>query len=75
NELKDIHFVACYLSALRYAKKEGLLTVYRVLLIDSRSLDQSLDIVKHSPPDANEILPAEYACQRAEGVRRNLEEF
>ncbi len=38
--------ISSNLSALRYAKKEGLLTVYRVLLIDSRSLDQSLDIVK-----------------------------
>ncbi|HDU1826857.1 TPA: glycerol-3-phosphate responsive antiterminator, partial [Klebsiella pneumoniae] len=32
--------ISSNLSALRYAKKEGLLTVYRVLLIDSRSLDQ-----------------------------------
>lgn len=30
--------ISSNLSALRYAKKEGLLTVYRVLLIDSRSL-------------------------------------
>nr|MDQ6119989.1 glycerol-3-phosphate responsive antiterminator [Klebsiella pneumoniae subsp. pneumoniae] len=60
----------------RYATpKRGLLTVYRVLLIDSRSLDQSLDIVKHSPPDAIEILPAEYACQCLELISRNLKGF
>lgn len=67
--------ISSNLSALRYPKKEGLLTVYRVLLIDSRSLDQSLDIVKHSPPDAIEILPAEYACQCLELISRNLKGF
>ena len=51
--------ISSNLSALRYAKKEGLLTIFRVLLIDSRSLDYSIDIVKHNPPDAIEILPAE----------------
>jgi len=50
--------ISSNLSALRHAKKEGLLTIFRVLLIDSRSLDQSIDIVKHNPPDAIEILPA-----------------
>lgn len=37
--------------------------------------DQSLDIVKHSPPDAIEILPAEYACQCLELISRNLKGF
>lgn len=55
--------------------KEGLLTIFRVLLIDSRSLDHSIDIVKHNPPDAIEILPAEYACQCLELISRNLKGF
>ncbi|MCL2892831.1 glycerol-3-phosphate responsive antiterminator [Brenneria tiliae] len=67
--------ISSNLSALRYAKKEGLLTIFRVLLIDSRSLDQSIDIVKHNPPDAIEILPAEYACQCLELISRNLKGF
>lgn len=64
--------ISSNLSALRYAKKEGLLTIFRVLLIDSRSLDHSIDIVKHNPLDAIEILPAEYACQCLELISRNL---
>ena len=67
--------ISSNLSALRYAKKEGLLTIFRVLLIDSRSLDHSIDIVKHNPPDAIEILPAEYACQCLELISRNLKGF
>ena len=67
--------ISSNLSALRHAKKEGLLTIFRVLLIDSRSLDQSIDIVKHNPPDAIEILPAEYACQCLELISRNLKGF
>lgn len=59
-------------SALRYAKKEGLSTVYRVFLIDSRSLDQSVDIVKHNEVDAVELLPAEYACQCFDLLKRKF---
>lgn len=78
NLLKNYYKVDGVISSIspRYATpKRGLLTVYRVLLIDSRSLDQSLDIVKHSPPDAIEILPAEYACQCLELISRNLKGF
>ena len=64
--------ISSNLSALRFAKKEELLTIFRVLLIDSRSLDQSLGLVEHASPDAIEILPAEYACQCIELIRRNL---
>lgn len=67
--------ISSNLSALRYAQKEGLLTIFRVLLIDSRSLDQSLDVIKHNPPNAIEILPAEYACQCLELISRNLKGF
>lgn len=67
--------ISSNLSALRHAKKEGLLTIFRVLLIDSRSLDQSIEIVKHNPPDAIEILPAEYACQCLPLISRNLKGF
>ncbi|QTF06507.1 glycerol-3-phosphate responsive antiterminator [Brenneria izadpanahii] len=59
-------------TALRYAKKEGLITIYRILLIDSRALDQSIDIVKNNSIDVVELLPAEYACLCFDLLKNNF---
>ena len=60
-------------TALRYAKKEGLVTIYRVLLVDSRSLEQASYVVKHNSIDAIELLPAEYACTCFDLLKRSFD--
>jgi glycerol uptake operon antiterminator len=42
---------------IRAAKKEGLQTIQRIFLIDTRSFEQSMDSIKESNPDAVEIMP------------------
>lgn len=66
--------ISSNLSALRYAKR-GIADRISGFTYRFAIGDQSLDIVKHSPPDAIEILPAEYACQCLELISRNLKGF
>ncbi|WP_340251298.1 glycerol-3-phosphate responsive antiterminator [Brevibacillus borstelensis] len=42
---------------IRVAKKEGLLTIQRVFLIDSSSLQNTIRNVQENQPDAIEIMP------------------
>ncbi|MEY0232906.1 glycerol-3-phosphate responsive antiterminator [Providencia manganoxydans] len=61
-------------TALRYAKKEGLETIFRVLLVDSRSLEQASNMVKNYSVDVDaiELLPAEYACTCFDLLKRSF---
>lgn len=43
---------------IKAAKKEGLLAIQRLFVLDSEALKTGLSIVKSSQPDAIEILPA-----------------
>lgn len=42
---------------IKYAKEEGLLTVQRFFIIDSRSIDSTVESVKQSKPNMIEIMP------------------
>lgn len=42
---------------IRAAKKAGLLTIQRIFLIDTRSLENSVESVHENNPDAVEIMP------------------
>lgn len=46
---------------LNSAKKMGLICIYRVFLLDSRSLDQALTSLKHLDLDGVEVLPGIFA--------------
>ena len=62
-----IRFIARYLkpdgvistkpSALRYARAEGLITIQRIFLMDSASLENGIRLVSQLSPDYVEILP------------------
>ncbi len=45
-------------STLRAAKKQGLLTIQRIFLIDTKSLKNTIESVKENNPDAVEVMPA-----------------
>ena len=45
-------------STLRAAKKQGLLTIQRIFLIDTKSLNNTIESVKENNPDAVEVMPA-----------------
>ena len=45
-------------STLRAAKKQGLLTIQRIFLIDTKSLKNAIKSVKENKPDAVEVMPA-----------------
>lgn len=57
---------------LRIAKKNGLYTIYRLFMIDSRSLEHSKFIVKEENFDCVEILPGEYAYQKSADLAQNF---
>lgn len=44
--------------AILMAKKRGVIAIQRIFLMDSLSLDKSLEVVKKVQPDYLEILPA-----------------
>lgn len=60
-------------NALHQARKQGLITIYRVLLIDSRALDNSIEFVTNNSIDAIELLPAEYACICYDRLTRKID--
>lgn len=45
-------------STLRAAKKQGLLTIQIIFLIDTKSLKNAIKSVKENKPDAVEVMPA-----------------
>lgn len=64
-----VRFLARYVSAvrgvvstknhvIRAAKKAGLLAVQRVFLIDTRSLETSIESIRENKPNAIELMPA-----------------
>lgn len=67
NDREAFRFLATYIKPrgivttkgpmIRAAKKEGLLTIQRVFLIDSSSLTTTLKNVQENQPDAIEIMP------------------
>ncbi len=42
---------------LRYAKGQGLMTIQRLFLVDSESLENGMRLIKTAPPDLVEVLP------------------
>ena len=46
---------------IKYAKKHGLFTVQRIFIVDSHSIDTSIEAVKVSKPDMIEIMPGTIA--------------
>lgn len=60
-------------SIIAEAKKLGLLTVQRLFVLDSVSLDNGIKIIKSSEPDAIEVLPG-LVCKRIVGkIRKELD--
>ena len=55
--VKPAGIVSTKSPVIRAAKKEGLLTIQRVFLIDTISLDNALKSVRENNPDAVEIMP------------------
>ncbi|GAA0437478.1 MAG: glycerol-3-phosphate responsive antiterminator [Bacillota bacterium] len=54
---------------LNAASKMGMLTIYRIFLFDSRSLDQSLKSLKNTHFDGVEILPGPFAIHFVERIQ------
>lgn len=71
--LKDIFKVDGIISAssrhLNMAKSEGLYTIQRFFLLDSRAFDSSMDALKLSKIDAVEILPGPMAITFANEIK------
>lgn len=64
--------VSTNVQVLRMAKQEGLLTVYRLFMIDSRSLTRAAQILKQGDFDCVEVLPGEYAYQKVDIIKKHL---
>lgn len=58
DNLKVKGIVSTKSSTIRNAKKQGLLTIQRIFLIDTKSLNSAIESVKENKPDAVEIMPA-----------------
>ncbi|MFC6549004.1 glycerol-3-phosphate responsive antiterminator [Cohnella cellulosilytica] len=43
---------------IKSAKKEGLVTIQRVFLIDTKSYNTSIEAISHNDPDCVEVMPA-----------------
>ena len=52
------------------ARRLGLLTIMRLFLQDSRSIERGLGIIERASPDAVELLPSVAAIQVADRFRR-----
>ncbi|MBA7542245.1 Glycerol uptake operon antiterminator regulatory protein [subsurface metagenome] len=57
---------------INIAKKEGLITIQRLFLLDSAALKTGEQILKHNQPDAVEILPGIAAPYFIEHVYKEL---
>lgn len=68
DEKESLHFLKKYVnpfgivttknSIVRSAKKEGINTIQRIFLIDTKSFKKSLETIAENKPDAIEIMPA-----------------
>ena len=58
--------------ALMIGKELGMETVYRIFLIDSRSIDRASGLLKDGNFSAIEILPSGYAIQEGEKLSKYL---
>ena len=59
-------------TVLRQAKQRGLYTIYRLFMIDSRSLDRSIHLLKNEAFDCVEVLPGEYALQKESVIKKHV---
>ncbi len=58
NHFKGIHgIISTRARTLSFAKKQGFMTIFRIFLLDSESLQTGLKVVSQLSPDAIEILP------------------
>jgi glycerol uptake operon antiterminator len=62
--------ISTNVNALRMANDMELFTVYRLFLIDSRSLTRFKSIFESVKFSALEVLPAEYALEMESGLRK-----
>ncbi|MBD7937282.1 MULTISPECIES: glycerol-3-phosphate responsive antiterminator [Cytobacillus] len=74
--LKDLFKVDGVISpnqrVLQQARKIGLIAIYRIFLLDSRSFEQSLSALNGSQFDAVEVLPGPFATQYIKRIREVL---
>lgn len=66
--------ISTNMHALTKAKSLGLETIYRLFLIDSRSLERAAGVLKESSFSAIEILPSGYAVSEEKRIRRYVGE-
>lgn len=57
-------------SMIKSAKKKGLITIQRIFLIDTKSLNNALESIKDNDPDAVEVMPA-----LAHSIARSIKEL
>ena len=57
---------------IEVAKKEGLIDIQRLLLLDSAALKTKEQLLKHNQPDAVEILPGIAASYFIEHIYKDL---
>jgi glycerol uptake operon antiterminator len=58
NQFVGIHgIISTRARTLSFAKKHGFITIFRLFLLDSESLNTGLKVASHLSPDAIEILP------------------
>jgi len=67
--IKPYGIVSTKSSILRAAKKKGIITVQRIFLIDTKSLENSIESIKENDPSAVEVMPgiAPYVIERIKG--------
>ncbi|MEG2709104.1 MAG: glycerol-3-phosphate responsive antiterminator [Vagococcus sp.] len=59
-------------TVLRQARQKGLYTIYRLFMIDSRSLDRSIHILENEAFDCVEVLPGDYALQQEGDIKKYI---
>ncbi len=57
-QINPFGIVSTKSNIIRSAKKEGLFTLQRIFLIDTKSFNNSLEAIRENKPDAVEIMPA-----------------
>lgn len=55
--VKPVGIVSTKGSMIKSAKKEGLIAIQRIFLIDSKSFENAIENIRENKPDAVEIMP------------------
>jgi len=55
--IKPAGIISTHSNVITVARKQGLISVHRIFLLDSHSLETSYRIVRNSEPDYVEVLP------------------